>query len=172
MMVEIMDENHNKEVTQVLLLIIGRLSDSNIEWMLTGSTNLFIQGVKITAKDIDIVSTKDNLFRIEEIFSSYCVKKITYNESEKYRSWFGRLIIDKIQVDLMANLEYRPKKGNWIKSESFQNRIKIIFNKYLISVNPLEYELVFYKEMNRKNDDMKIKMIKELIDKKKNLNQV
>jgi hypothetical protein len=172
MMVEIMDENHNKEVTKVLLLIIEELSNTNIEWMLTGSTNLFIQGIKITAKDIDIVSTKEDLFRIEEIFSSYSIKNITYNESEKYRSWFGRLIIDKIQVDLMAELEYCPSKGNWIKSDSFQNKIEIAFNKYQILVNPLEHEIEFYREMNRKNDDMKIKKIIEHVDKKRKLNQV
>ncbi|NHJ47303.1 MAG: hypothetical protein FK733_05890 [Asgard group archaeon] len=157
-----MDAEHNKEVTKVLKQIIVKLSKTNIMWLLSGSTNLFIQGIKITASDIDIISTKEDLFRIEEIFKDYIVKKIEYNESEKYRSWFGRLNINSIQIDLMADLEYKPPNSDWIKSDSLNNKMKILFDNYALYVNSLESELTFYSNMKRKKDDIKKELIMRL----------
>ena len=101
------DIAHNERVVGVLVFLLENLKDKNFNWVLVGSTNLFIQGVSVAAKDIDIVSTKEDILKIEEIFKIQSIKKIVYSESEKYRSWFGRLIIEDIQIDLMANLEYK-----------------------------------------------------------------
>lgn len=158
------DNDYNEKVVSVLEFLLEKLEDKNFNWVLVGSTNLFIQGVSITAKDIDIVSTKDDILKIEEIFETYSLKKIVYSESEKYRSWFGRLIIDNIQVDLMAELEYKTPDSNWLKSTSLESKEIITFKEYKVPVNPFENELLFYKKMNRENDKLKVKLIEEFKD--------
>lgn len=155
------DNDHNEKVVGVLEFLSEKLEDKNFNWVLVGSTNLFIQGVSIIAKDIDIVSTKEDILKIEELFKSYSIKKIVYSESEKYRSWFGRLVIDNIQVDLMAELEYKTPDSNWLKSTSLESKEIITFKEYEVPINPFENELLFYKKMNRENDKMKVKLIEE-----------
>ncbi|MGC9779419.1 MAG: hypothetical protein HZR80_09280 [Candidatus Heimdallarchaeota archaeon] len=154
-----MDSKHNEQVTKVLLQILEKLAEIKLDWVLVGSTNLFVQGVNILAKDIDIVSTQKDILEIEEIFKSYSIKKVVYSESEKYRSWFGRLVIDNIQVDLMADIEYKAPNG---VSKKF-----ITIDKYEIPVNPLENELNFYKKLKRKNDVLKIRLIEDFEERKK-----
>jgi hypothetical protein len=166
-----MDEEHNKKVVKVLEFILDKLSKTDIDWVLTGSTNLLIQGLFVQAKDIDIVSTKEDLFRIEKMFAKYIKKKVQYSESKKYRSWFGRLVIKGIQVDLMAELEYKPPESDWVKSFTMENRIAITFNNTQINVNPVENELTFYKKMNRKNDDKKRELIIEFKNKTRKAKQ-
>ena len=155
------DNDHNEKVVSVLEFLLEKLEDKNFNWVLVGSTNLFIQGVSITAKDIDIVTTKEDILKIEEIFETYSLKKIVYSESEKYRSWFGRLVIDNIQVDLMAELEYKTPESTWLKSTSLESKEIITFKEYKVPVNPFENELLFYKKMNRENDKLKVKLIEE-----------
>ena len=155
------DTGHNEKVVSVLEFLLEKLEDKNFNWVLVGSTNLFIQGVSITAKDIDIVTTKEDILKIEEIFETYSLKKIVYSESEKYRSWFGRLVIDNIQVDLMAELEYKTPESTWLKSTSLESKEIITFKEYKVPVNPFENELLFYKKMNRENDKLKVKLIEE-----------
>ncbi len=162
-----MDSKHNEKVTKVLLRILGKLAETNLEWVLVGSTNLFIQGIKVLTKDIDIVSTQKEVLEIEEIFKSYSIKKVAYSESENYRSWFGRLEIESIQVDLMANLEYKTPDGKWLKSTSLESKKIITFDKYKIPVNPFKNELRFYKKMKRNNDDLKIKLIEDFQKKRR-----
>ncbi len=161
-----MDSKHNEQVTKVLLQILEKLTETKLDWVLVGSTNLFIQGVKVLAKDIDIVSTQKDVLKIEEIFKSYCIKKVAYSESANYRSWFGRLVIDNIQVDLMADLEYKTPDGKWLKSTSLKNKKIITYDKHKIPVNPFENELNFYMKMKRKNDISKIKLIKDFEERK------
>ena len=162
-----MNSKHNDVVSDVLLLILEKIGNRNLNWVLVGSTNLFIQGIEVNAKDIDIVSTKEDILKIESILKEYSIKKVVFSESDKYRSWFGRLIINNIHVDLMAELEYKPSDGGWMKSTSLEDKELITFNESEIPVTSIENELAFYKKMKRKNDDLKIKLIEQFVNKQK-----
>jgi predicted nucleotidyltransferase len=153
---------HKDNVLRVLEFILSKIADKDFNWVLVGSTNLFIQGIDVTAKDIDIVSTKSEILQIEEIFKKYSIKKVTYSESDKYKSYFGRCVIDGIQVDLIADLEYKTPDGQWSKSTSLESKKIFVFKGYSIPVNPIENELIFYEKMNRENDQQKIKLIKKV----------
>lgn len=167
-----MNSKHNDKVKEVLLLILEEMEGGNYDWVLSGSTNLFIQGINIKASDIDIISTKEDIIKIEELFKIFSSKKIAYSESDKYRSYFGRLMIDGIQIDLMAELEFKTQAGNWEKSTSLENRKFMQFNSYQVPINPIGNELAFYKKMKRKDDDLKIKLIEKYKGKRTNNSSV
>ncbi len=159
------DGTHQDSVIRVLEFIINKLQVKDLNWVLVGSSNLYIQGIKIIANDIDIISTKLDILKIEKVFNEYSQKKIIYSATEKYRSYFGKLTIENIQVELIAELEFKTPDGIWLKSISLENKKFIDYKGYTIPVNPLENELLFYEKMNRENDKLKIKLIKKHLEK-------
>ncbi|MFW9925079.1 MAG: nucleotidyltransferase domain-containing protein [Candidatus Thorarchaeota archaeon] len=155
----------NESNYEILLHFKNKIEKRNIDWVLVGSTNLAIQGLPIKAKDIDIVTTRDAGKQIFQLFNKSIKKNFEFSESENFRSWFGILEIDKITLEIMAELEYKNNKDDWIKSNSLENKKFLQFRNKEIPILPLENEREFYIDINRENDKDKIKLIDEFMNK-------
>lgn len=140
---------------------LKRISNAEIEWVLVGSTNLALQGIEIQAKDIDIVTTKDGANKIEDLFKKDLTKKVEYSEAERYKSYFGKLEIKGIKFEIMAELNFKTEKGEWIQSESLAKKEHFDYKNYKIPVLPINLEREFYLKMKREDDTSKIEKIDE-----------
>ncbi len=154
-------KNHNKRIIDVILFISDRTKNENLEWVLTGSANLLIQGLSVDVEDIDILIAKKDVFNFYNFFKEFGIQKVEYSATDKFRSYFGKLIINEIKVEIMSRLEYKTPDNIWIKSTSLRKRKLIQFKNYTIPINPLENELKFYHLMKRKSDLHKIELIEK-----------
>ncbi|MHA1557143.1 MAG: nucleotidyltransferase domain-containing protein [Candidatus Heimdallarchaeota archaeon] len=142
---------------------LKRISKTEIEWVLVGSTNLALQGIDIQAKDIDIVTTKDGADKIGELFKKNLTKEMEYSEAERFKSYFGKLEIKDIKFEIMAELSYKSEKDNWIQSESLAKKEYFDYKKFKVPVNPISLEKEFYLKINREDDNAKLEKINEFL---------
>jgi hypothetical protein len=135
---------------KVLEKIVSRLKDSPINWVVTGSLGMALQGVPTQVHDIDIQTDKDGAYEIERCFAEYVVKPVRYSESGKIRSHLGMLEIDGIKVEIMGDIQKRLGDQSWekpVKVEYYRRWVE--FGGMLIPVLSLEYEYQAYLKLGR-----------------------
>ena len=135
---------------KVLEKIVDRLQDSPINWVVTGSLGMALQGVPVEVHDIDIQTNRNGAYEIERRFAEYVVKPVTYSVSERIRSHFGMLEIDGIKVEIMGDLQKRLDNQTWeepVKVEGYRYWIEVAGMR--IPVLSLEYEYQAYLKLDR-----------------------
>ena len=140
----------------VLQIIAKILNHEDIFWVLTGSTALNLRGVDVEMKDIDIMSDRENAYRIDKLFTKYCVQPMSYSETEKFRSHFGVYEINGIRIEVMADLEYKNMNGNWQKS-IWDKIVKQKIDDLIVPMFTIKDELKSYEDLGREEKAMKIR---------------
>jgi hypothetical protein len=103
----------NTAYLKVLRKINTRLSNTNVNWAITGSLGFALQGVPAEPNDIDIQTDKRGAYEIERHFSEFMTKRVTLSSTEKIRSHFGKLMIDGIKIEIMGDIQKRLEDGSW-----------------------------------------------------------
>ncbi|MBD3362771.1 hypothetical protein GF362_03560 [Candidatus Dojkabacteria bacterium] len=146
-----------KKHTKVLKFIAEKLNNTNINWIVVGSTNLAMQGVDIEPNDIDILTDKKGAFEIEKILQDFVTKPVKYSENKKFRSYYGILKIEDIEIEIMGDLVNKKAIGDlWNETRGFVGKIYFNLIGTKIPVNTLEKELSAYKKIGREKKVDKI----------------
>lgn len=132
------------------------LDDSELEWSFMGGTGLFLQGVDIVPKDIDVLTTKEGVLLTDNLLSNHRIAapeyRITEKETEttkvRLRAFFGTYEMRDIQVDVVAELTYW-REGRWRNLFNLSDAIKDELCGYKLSFFPLELELRRSRETGR-----------------------
>ena len=135
---------------QVLRKIIVRLEENPVNWVVTGSMGMALQGVPVKVHDIDIQTDKDGAYEIERCFTEYVVKPVRFSESERICSHFGTLEIDGIKVEIMGDVQKRLDNKGWeapIKVESY--RLWAELGEMRVPILSLAYEYQAYLRLGR-----------------------
>lgn len=135
---------------QVLRKIVTCLKDEPVQWVVTGSVGMALQGMPLEVHDIDIQTNKDGAYEIERLLWEFIVKPIRYFESERIRSHLGMCEIDGIQVEIMGDIQKRLEKQEWEEPVNVE-----IYRKWLeiegmhVPVLSLDYEYQAYLRLGR-----------------------
>jgi hypothetical protein len=130
--------------------IYTRLEDNKINWVITGSFGMALQGVTVDVHDIDIQTDKDGAYEIERRFSEYVVQPVRYLISERIRSHLGAFEIGGIKVEIMGDIQKRLDDQAWeepVKVELYKCWVEI--DRMQIPVLSLEYEYQAYLKLCR-----------------------
>lgn len=134
----------------VLKKIHPRLQAADVIWVLTGSLAFALQEIPIVVHDIDIQTDEDGAYAIARLFPQHLIKPVTFSSTDIIRSYFGRLLIDGIKVEIMGNLQKRLRDGTWEPApDLYTLRSYIDFDDLKIPVFPLEYEHKAYLMLGR-----------------------
>lgn len=135
---------------QVLRKIITTLQEKSIRWVVTGSLGMALQGIPLEIHDIDIQTDETGIFEIEEAFKEFSIVPVEYRESDRIRSFFGKLEIDQVQIDIMGDVQTRFSDQDWLPPVEIEtHRIWLPFETQHVPVLPLEYEYQAYQRMGR-----------------------
>ena len=147
----------------VLKKISSLLQGHGINWVVIGSTSLALQGVDIKPKDVDIISTKDDTFRISEILKEYETKPPEFGKTHLFESYMGVYTIDRIKVEVMGDL--RMKAGDeWVSlSERLVSPIIIEIDDMPIPVSSLKDQIVSYEKLGRPKDSERVRKIRDFL---------
>ena len=135
---------------QVLRKIVTRLNDNSINWAVTGSMGMALQGMPLDVHDIDIQTNKAGAYEIERILMEYIVKPVRYLESERIRSYLGMLEIEGIQVEIMGDIQKRLEIQVWeepVNIEAYRQWLEV--DGMHIPVLSLNYEYQAYLRLGR-----------------------
>jgi len=96
-----------------LRILYARIGISQLDWAITGSLGFALQGVDISVHDIDIQSNLDEVYEIERRLQEFVTEKVIFKSSPNIRSYFGRLQIGDITIELMAAMQKRLQDDIW-----------------------------------------------------------
>ena len=135
----------------VLRQIQARLSGTEVNWVLTGSLGMVLQGVPIEeVHDIDIQCDKSGAYEIERLFHEFVIRRVAFSSAERVRSHFGTLMIDGIKVEIMGDMQKRCGDGTWGAPPDLERYRQVIEVEGMrIPVLSLEYEYQAYLKLGR-----------------------
>lgn len=133
----------------VLKKLVKTLDETDVIWALTASTSLIIQGLDVKPNDIDIATTKDGAYIIDDYFQEHSIKKVSYSTDGNIRSHFGCLNIGGIDIDIIGDIQYKIN-GIWSETREITKLIEhISYNGIYIPVLNLKSEYEGYQKMGR-----------------------
>ncbi len=122
-----------------LLKLIDSLKISPDEFLILSSSALVIRGIYPDAGDLDIAVTEKGLKEL----------KNNYNLKQKDNGWY--IVNDKVECVLETKEDWKIEK----------------YDKYNLEDIEIYYEKI--KNSNREKDNLRIPIVKEYINKKKNI---
>ena len=137
----------NKKFLTALKIISKKLRKKKVKWVLIGSASLALQGIKIKAKDIDILTDKSGAFKINELLKEYEVRPVKISRSKIFGTkCLGKFKIKGVKVEVMGKLKKRLPSQKIIK-----------IGEMNLPVSSLKEELKACKSLKRRKDINKIK---------------
>lgn len=156
------------KVIEVVKVIHEKMKKEKIDWVLGGSTSLFLQGIAVEEiADIDIMTDREGAYRMNEIFKDFEMSPVKYSETERVKSYRGQLKIKDMVVDITGDFCLRIG-GRWV--DSFRKRLEagkfIEMGDMRIQVTPLECHLESYEVLGREKDSDKVRGIKVVLERR------
>lgn len=134
----------------VLRQIHERLSNTDVNWVVTGSLGFALQGVPVQPNDIDIQTDKAGAYEIESLFSDLVIRTVKFSATERIKSHFGALQIDDIEVEIMGDIQKKGADGVWEEIVNPAHHKQIVeIEGMLVPVLSLEYEYQAYLKFGR-----------------------
>ena len=93
--------------------IHARLAESQIDWVVTGSLGMALQGMVVEVHDIDLQTNEAGAYEIARRCAEFVVVPVHYLVSERIRSHLGAVEIDGIQVEIMGALQKLRPDQTW-----------------------------------------------------------
>ncbi|MDY6764647.1 MAG: hypothetical protein SV377_03020 [Halobacteria archaeon] len=147
---------------EVLRKIDGALSESEVNWALTGSVGHALQGVPVEPDDIDIQTDESGVRDLTNVLSGYVTEDMRYVVSENMKSYLAELEINGIEVEVMGDVQKRLEGGEWEPVIDVNEHKKVVDVEGMeVPVLSLEYEYKAYKRLGR---DGRAEMIKEVLN--------
>jgi len=97
----------------VLRLIAEQLQGTTINWAVTGSCSLALQGLPVAVHDIDLRTSAKDAYALEARFHLYQKRPVTFASTPTVQSHFGALEINGIQVEIIGDMQHRLPDGTW-----------------------------------------------------------
>lgn len=142
----------NEKIEKALKIIIKKLDGLN--YVLIGSVNLYIQGINVKPRDIDILTNSDEINKIIKILKEYQTKEMYFDKSEGRNSYRVFFKINEIEIEVLGNV------NNICRSkDSLDKKIFINYKGIEIPCMPFEDELEVYRKIGGED---KVRLIKDM----------
>lgn len=144
-----------KEFRDAIKIIHEKLEKNNIKWALIGSTNMAVQGINVTPRDMDIVVQLKDLSRIQEIFSGYrasAMRKLKPMTQEP--GWEVRALIKKVFIQFLGERD----TGEYVSKLLANELIEVKIDRIKVPCFTLDAEAKCYSETNREPKARLIRM--------------
>ncbi len=141
-----MDE---KNIKQILTIILDKLQGKKFIWRVEGSANLRLQGVEVNVNDLDITTNEEGINIFREALKEYIIKDFFSNKIN------GNSIICNVNNFEIEINYYGDRELNMFE----KNKI-VVWNNLEIPILPLKYAKKFYELINREE---KVKLIEKYL---------
>lgn len=131
-----------------VIFLLGKMLQGKT-YAFRGTSSLVLQGLEMNVDDIDIVCDKKTALLCNELLKDSLITEVTFSESEKYKSYFGKFNILDVPVEIMGEWQIKDTKGSWSEPILGKERIKLGLLGEEIYVTTIESELAVFAKMGR-----------------------
>lgn len=134
----------------VLRILCDTLESAGVNWAVTGSLGLALQGVPLEPHDVDVQTDEAGAYRIAALFADRVVRPVAFSAKAGMRSHFGALEIDGLTVEVMGDVQHQREDGSWEPPPDL-SRIRrwVDVAGMRVPVVSLEHERDAYAKMGR-----------------------
>ena len=152
------------ELFEALRILVQKIGNNDIRWVLVGSMSLALQCVNVTPGDIDVLTDKSGAYKINVLLKDFEVRSVKYSRTEQVQSYLGEFNINNVKIEVMA--EYQEKvNGRWLALDSrLVSPGTIQFEGLQVPVSDLSEQLRGYEISGREKDAGKIAAIREVLE--------
>ncbi|MDH7490384.1 MAG: hypothetical protein QHH80_12880 [Anaerolineae bacterium] len=134
----------------VLRMLYDVLEGAGVNWAVTGSLGLALQGVPLEPHDVDVQTDEAGAYRIAALFADRVVRPVTFSAKAGMRSHFGALDIDGLTVEVMGDVQHQRADGSWEPPpDLWRIRRWVDIAGIRVPVLSLEHERDAYAKMGR-----------------------
>lgn len=139
--------------SEIVTLIADRLVGLN--YAIRGTASLVLQGYDMNVADVDVLADENAALACNDLFKEFLVGKgatrVAYRESEKFKSYYGKFLINNVEVEVMGEWQIKSPKGVWGPVYNASERYQVEVGGSKVWVTTVESELGMYAEMGRWN---------------------
>lgn len=146
-----------KDVEGVVVKIAKKIKGG--QYAIRGTASLLLQDIDMVVDDIDIVANKKTALLFNKVLKEYLVEKVEWQESDKFKSYLGKFIVDGVAVEIMGEWSIKTPKGNWseVFDASSDEVVEMEINGQKVKITKTETELKMFSDMGRWNAYHKLK---------------
>lgn len=166
--------NRNSEVNAAGILpraheialrrLLPRLMQVDFDWALTGSASFKLRGMPFDPEDLDIQTTQAGAYELERLFAEYLDQPIRWSSNGQVRSYWGHLLVDGVEVEIIGSIQKRLPDGSWSEPPDLSRlREYVLFAGYQVPVLELKYESQAYALLGRSRRSLLLKTWSEQV---------
>jgi hypothetical protein len=130
--------------------LYGRLNQQPINWAITASCGLALQGVPVTVHDVDLATDRAGAYRIERLFSAEMVRPVQLSAAATVRSHYGAFELKGYAFEIIGHAQYRRADGEWdapLNFTPYKHFVQV--DDLVLPVLTLAYEVESYVRLGR-----------------------
>ena len=141
----------NPALIATLKFVYDRLTATDIEWVLTGSTAFAAQGLPFSPADIDIQTNESGAYAFGKLMSDFEATPVyPRRDSPIIRSHFGSFDVHGVIVEVMGDMQKRAPDSDWEPAPNLGEVSRHIdYRGMRLPVFSLTYEAQSYRMMQR-----------------------
>jgi len=128
------------------------------DWMIIGTSSLYLSGHSVAPNDIDILADKATTAEIEAVLASYRVDT-DVRANEKFRSRFSKYNFQGFDIEVMGDLEVNTVTGWVLLRDQISDPQSVLFNGKSFVVPSKQDQIAIYTLFNRVKDDPVLRVL-------------
>lgn len=147
------------DLQQALTTVHDLVNPVTTDWLLIGTTSLYLQGYTVEPHDIDILCALAVAEKIANALATYHLPFKEEVKRDKFRSAFSCYLVNGVTVEVMGDLEVNAGT-EWIPLlDVISQTDEIIINQRSFRVPSKADQLRIYQLFGRAKDDQVIRML-------------
>jgi hypothetical protein len=152
----------SKDAVELAKFLGRRLFGKDINWAIYSGMNLILHGINVKAKDVDILTDKDGIYKMADSLKTYLTRDVDIMDTEKFRAHSAKFTINGFEVEVLADLKNKIPKGDlWTETKGLTAKTFLQFEDVKVPVISLKQE---YKAHSALGKFEKVIKIKEALD--------
>lgn len=145
-------------LTDTLLKLHAYIAPTVDNWLIIGSSSLYLQGYPVTPNDIDILCSGTDALKLCDVLADFRVSSGEISRN-KFRSVFSCYRINGVKVEVMGDLEVNTNHGWIMLSDTIKNIEMIFLDNKNFYVPSKKDQQGIYTLFGREKDGAIIKML-------------
>lgn len=153
-----------------LTVVVKKIAEifGEYDYVIRGTASLVLQGFDMVAADIDVLCDGKTALLCNALFKEYLIEPVKFSESANFKSFFGKVAIDGVPVEIMGEFQIKDIHGDWSAKFCGENPTILLIDGVSVKVTKPEDELHMFALMGRWNAFHKLKKAIGPVEKSQN----
>ena len=108
-----------QDLLVALRALYARLKHQPVNWAITASCGLALQGLPVRVRDVDLLSDRMGAYRLAQLFADEMARPIQLFATEIVQSHYGAFSLAGYTFEIMGDVQFREVDGSWAAPADF-----------------------------------------------------